>query len=143
RFVVRYFRKDKDNRLLFGGREVYSSKNPQDTAQAIRKQIVETYPALKDVPVTHAWGGNVGITLPRQPFVREVMPGVTSIGGYSGHGVMLSNYCGKLYADKVVGKPTGLDHLSALDIPSFPGGHRLRTPLLFLALTWFALRDRL
>lgn len=143
RFVVRYFRKDKDNRLLFGGREVYSSKNPQDTAQAIRKQIIETYPALKDVPVTHAWGGNVGITLPRQPFVREVMPGVTSIGGYSGHGVMLSNYCGKLYADTVLGKATDLDHLAALNIRAFPGGTHMRTPLLFLALTWFALRDRL
>jgi len=143
RFVVRYFRKTKDNRLLFGGREVYSSKDPRDTANAIRQQIVTTYPALKDVEITHAWGGNVGITMPRQPFVREVMPGVMSIGGYSGHGVMLSNYCGKLYADMVTGKATDLDHLAALKIPAFPGGRHMRTPLLFLALTWFALRDRL
>ncbi|WJR68054.1 FAD-binding oxidoreductase [Neorhizobium sp. CSC1952] len=143
RFVVRYFRKSKDNRLLFGGREVYSSRDPRDTANAIRKQIVDTYPALRDVEITHAWGGNVGITMPRQPFVREVMPGVTSIGGYSGHGVMLSNYCGKLYADMVAGKATDLDHLASLKIPAFPGGRHMRTPLLFLALTWFALRDRL
>ncbi|MCF6369582.1 NAD(P)/FAD-dependent oxidoreductase [Rhizobium halophilum] len=143
RFVVRYFRKSKDNRLLFGGREVYSSKNPADTADYIRKQIVETYPALKDIQITHAWGGNVGITLPRQPFVREVLSGVTSIGGYSGHGVMLSNFCGKMYADRISGAPNGLDLLEALDVPRFPGGQRLRNPLLFLALTWFALRDRL
>ncbi|RWX77047.1 FAD-binding oxidoreductase [Neorhizobium lilium] len=142
RFVVRYFRKSRDNRLLFGGREVYSSRNPADTAEAIRGQIVTTYPALKNVPITHAWGGNVGITLPRQPFVREVMPGVTSIGGYSGHGVMLSNYCGKLYADRVTGKASELDLLAELKIPAFPGGRRMRSPLLFLALTWFALRDR-
>ncbi|MFB9950210.1 NAD(P)/FAD-dependent oxidoreductase [Rhizobium puerariae] len=143
RFVVRYFRKSKDNRLLFGGREVYSSRDPKDTANAIRQQIVTTYPALKDAAITHAWGGNVGITLPRQPFVREVMPGVTSIGGYSGHGVMLSNYCGRLYAHMVAGQATELDHLTALDVPAFPGGQRFRAPLLFLALTWFALRDRL
>jgi gamma-glutamylputrescine oxidase len=143
RFVVRYFRKSRDNRLLFGGREVYSSKNPDDTANFIRHQIAETYPALKDVRITHAWGGYVGITMPRQPFVREVMPGVTSIGGYSGHGVMLSNFCGKLYADRISGAPTGLDDLEALDVPGFPGGRHLRNPLLFLALTWFSLRDRL
>jgi gamma-glutamylputrescine oxidase len=143
RFVVRYFRKSLDNRLLFGGREVYTSSNPKDTAEAIRRQIVDTYPALKDIKITHAWGGNVGITLPRHPFVREVMPGVTSIGGYSGHGVMLSNYCGKLYADMVLGNRTELDYLRDLDIPSFPGGRRMRSPLLFLALTWFALRDRM
>jgi gamma-glutamylputrescine oxidase len=142
RFVVRYFRKSKDNRLLFGGREVYSSKDPKDTAEAIRQQIVTTYPALKNVRITHAWGGNVGITLPRRPFVRQVMPGVTSIGGYSGHGVMLSNYCGKLYAEMVTGRKSELDALADLDISAFPGGHAMRKPLLFLALTWFALRDR-
>ena len=80
--------------------------------------------------------------MPRQPFVREVMPGVTSIGGYSGHGVMLSNYCGKLYADRVTGTANALADLEALDVPSFPGGAHLRKPLLFLALTWYALRDR-
>jgi gamma-glutamylputrescine oxidase len=30
-----------------------------------------------------------------------------------------------------------------LKIPPFPGGRRFRTPLLFLALSWFALRDRI
>ena len=143
RFVVRYFRKSRDNRLLFGGREVYSSSSPQDTANFIRRQIAETYPELKDIGITHAWGGYVGITMPRQPFVREVMPGVTSIGGYSGHGVMLSNFCGKLYADRITGSASPLAELEALDVPSFPGGLRLRKPLLFLALTWYALRDRL
>ena len=142
RFVVRYFRKSRDNRLLFGGREVYSSTNPTDTANFIRQQIAETYPGLKNIGITHAWGGYVGITMPRQPFVREVMPGVTSIGGYSGHGVMLSNFCGKLYADRISGVPTGLDDLEALHVRGFPGGRHMRTPLLFLALTWFALRDR-
>ncbi|MGT2442016.1 NAD(P)/FAD-dependent oxidoreductase [Ensifer adhaerens] len=76
------------------------------------------------------------------PFCREVMPGVTSIGGYSGHGVMLSNYCGKLYADLALGKDTELDLLKALKIPAFPGGTRFRSALLFFALSWYALRDR-
>ena len=142
RFVVRYFRKTPDNRLLFGGREAYTADSPRDISKHIRKQISEIYPALADIEMTHAWGGSVGITLTRQPFVREVMPGVLSIGGYSGHGVMLSNYCGKLYADMVINKDKALDQFAALDVPSFPGGASLRAPLLFLALTWYALRDR-
>jgi len=56
---------------------------------------------------------------------------------------MLSNYCGKLYADMVTGKGRELDHLLDLKIPPFPGGAKLRSPMLFLALTWYALRDRL
>lgn len=143
RFVVRYFRKSADGRLLFGGREAYTSDNPNDISVHIRRQIAEIYPDLSDVEITHAWGGSVGITLPRRPFVREVMPRVTSIGGFSGHGVMLSNYCGKLYADHVLGGSEDLEAMRAVQIPPFPGGARFRAPLLFLAMTWFSLRDKL
>ena len=142
RFVVRYFRKSTDGRLLFGGREIYSPGNPQDIGTAIRRQIAEIYPQLKDVEITHAWGGYVGITMPRQPFVREVMPNVISAGGYSGHGVMLSNFVGKLYAETVSGNRDRLKLIEDLKIPPFPGGRRFRAPLLFLALNWYALRDR-
>ena len=143
RFVVRYWRRTRDGRLLFGGREAYTSDTPRDISTHIRRQIAEIYPELKDIEITHGWGGSVGITMPRKPFAREVMPGVISIGGYSGHGVMLSNYCGKLYANMVTGKGRELDHLLDLKIPPFPGGAKFRSPLLFLALTWYALRDKL
>ena len=143
RFVVRYWRKTKDGRMLFGGREAYTADAPRDISAHIRRQIGELYPELADIEISHAWGGSVAITMPRKPFVREVMPGVTSIGGYSGHGVMLSNYCGKLYADSILGRSGELDLLKDLKIGAFPGGAALRKPLLFLALTWYALRDRI
>lgn len=143
RFMVRYFRKSQDGRLIFGGREAYTAANPGDISIHIRRQIAEIYPELKDIEITHTWGGSVGITLPRKPFVREVMPGVTSIGGYSGHGVMLANYCGKLYADHVTGNLTDLELFRGLNVPPFPGGTALRAPLLFLALSWYALLDRM
>ena len=143
RFVVRYFRRSKDGRLLFGGREAYTADNPREISTHIRRQIAEIYPALANVEITHAWGGSVGITMPRQPFVREVMPGVISAGGYSGHGVMLANFMGKLYADSISGKREKLKLFEELRIPAFPGGRTLRAPLLFLALSWYALMDRI
>jgi len=143
RFVVRYFRKSSDGRLLFGGREIYTVKDPKDIHIHIRRQIAEIYPALKDVEITHGWGGYVGITVSRKPFVREVMPNVISAGGYSGHGVMLSNFVGRLYAETVTGNRDRLKLFEDLNIPAFPGGRRLRAPLLFLALNWYALRDRI
>jgi gamma-glutamylputrescine oxidase len=143
RFVVRYFRRVKTGELLFGGREIYAVKDPKDIHIHIRRQISEIYPALKDIEITHGWGGYVGITVPRKPFVREVMPNVISAGGYSGHGVMLSNFMGKLYAETVSGNRNRLKLFEELKIPAFPGGRRLRQPLLFLALNWYALRDRI
>ncbi len=114
----------------------------RDISEHIRRQIAEIYPALNKVEITHSWGGSVGITLSRRPFVREVMENVTSIGGFSGHGVMLSNYCGKLYADHVLGGSEDLEVMRKLKVGPFPGGDKLRKPLLFLALTWYSLRDR-
>ncbi|WEX08822.1 FAD-binding oxidoreductase [Chelativorans sp. AA-79] len=143
RFVVRYFRKSIDGRLLFGGREVYSKGNPKEIRAQIGRQIAEVYPFLRDVEITHAWGGFVGITVPRRPFVREVMPNVIAAGGYSGHGVMLANFMGRLYAEAVGGNRDRLKLFEELKIPPFPGGTRLRHVLLFLALNWYALRDRI
>ncbi|MFC5584520.1 NAD(P)/FAD-dependent oxidoreductase [Nitratireductor kimnyeongensis] len=143
RFVVRYFRRSADGRLLFGGREIYAPGEDTAIHHHIRRQIAELYPALSDVELTHAWGGYVGITVPRKPYVREVMPNVISAGGYSGHGVMLSNFVGKLYAETVCGNRNRLRLFEELKIPPFPGGRRLRPILMFLALNWYALRDRL
>ena len=72
----------------------------------------------------------------------SLTPGVTTIGGFSGHGVMLANFAGRLYAERVTGNRDRLAEFEALRIPAFPGGRRLRAPLLFLAMTWFSLRDR-
>lgn len=143
RFVVRYFRRLKDGRLLFGGREAYGGETPDNIEAGVRRQMVEIYPALKTVEITHAWGGSVGITLPREPFVREVMPGVTAIGGYSGHGVMLANFTGKLWAEAVAGNRDRLNFFKDLKVPPFPGGRRFRKPMLTLALSWYAMLDRL
>ncbi|HEY9056758.1 MAG TPA: FAD-binding oxidoreductase [Aurantimonas sp.] len=142
RFVVRYFRKSRDGRLLFGGREAYTSATG-DIARHILKQIAEVYPHLADVRLTHAWGGAVGITMERLPYVRTLEPAITTIGGFSGHGVMLANFAGRLYADRVSGQEDRLAAFEALRIPAFPGGRLARAPLLFLAMTWFSLRDRI
>ncbi|MBN7755400.1 FAD-binding oxidoreductase [Nitratireductor aquimarinus] len=143
RFVVRYFRREPNGSLLFGGREIYAPGEDKAIHHHIRRQIAELYPALKDVELTHAWGGYVGITMPRRPFVREVMPNVISAAGWSGHGVMLSNFTGKLYAETVCGNRDRLRLFEELKIPPFPGGRHLRPFLMFLALNWYALRDRI
>jgi len=143
RFVVRYFRKSADNRLLFGGREVYTGGPPKNIAPHQRRQIGEIYPQLKDVAISHAWGGSVAITLSRLPFVREVMPKVLSIAGFSGQGVALAPFAGKLVAEAFSGKRERLKLFEDLAIPAFAGGPLLRQPLLTLAMAFYALRDRI
>jgi gamma-glutamylputrescine oxidase len=69
--------------------------------------MLKVYPDLADVAVTHAWGGTLGITVHRAPFVRELAPGVRIAAGYSGQGVVLAPWFGKLLADAALGEGEG------------------------------------
>jgi gamma-glutamylputrescine oxidase len=143
RFVVNYFRKTPDGRLLFGGGENYRPGFPSDIAGMVRKNLAKVYPRLASIPITHAWGGTLGITMSRMPFVGEVAPGVRVASGYSGQGVMLASYVGKLLAEAALGEVGPVELLARLPTSPFPGGRLLRWPLTVAGLTWYALRDRL
>ncbi|WP_026088206.1 NAD(P)/FAD-dependent oxidoreductase [Bartonella rattaustraliani] len=141
RFMVRYFRKSIDNRLLFGGVESYDNQYPTNLDKRIRRQIAEIYPHLHSINLTHHWGATVAITVERMPYVRQLHPGITYCGGYSGHGVMLAPFIGKLYAEWLTGKRERFTTFQNLKISSFPGGRVLRYPLVFFAMHWFSLMD--
>jgi gamma-glutamylputrescine oxidase len=143
RFVVRYFRPTPDGRLLFGGGETYSTKLPADVAPIVRRHMLEVFPQLKDAAIEHAWGGVLGVTPTRQPFVRAVRPNVLAAAGYSGQGVLLAPMFGRILAEAVRGRLERFDLLSRLPVPAFPGGTWLRKPILVAAMSYFALRDRL
>jgi gamma-glutamylputrescine oxidase len=143
RFVVNYWRKSADNRLIFGGGEKYTPDWPKDVKAFVRANMVKIYPQLADVQITHAWGGALGITPTRLPYLRQVGPGILSSSGYSGQGVVLAPYFGRILAQAVLGTMEQYDLVSRLPVPHFPGGRALRWPLLTAAMSWYALRDKL
>ena len=143
KFVVNYFRLTEDKRLLFGGGEGYTHRFPDDIAAKVRKPLEEVFPHLAGVELTHAWGGTLGISLSRMPVFRKVDTNILSASGFSGQGVALAGFAGKVMAEAVRGPAGQFDTFAALPQPRFPGGPRLRAPLLFLAMSWYALRDRM
>jgi gamma-glutamylputrescine oxidase len=142
RFVVNYFRLSRDRRLLFGGGESYGYRFP-DIEATVRKPMRQVFPHLADVRIDYAWGGTLAITMKRMPYLARVAPNILSASGYSGHGVGNATQAGQLMAQAVLGESDGFDTMAAVPAPAFPGGAALRSPLLALAMTWYALRDRL
>ncbi|MGR3502932.1 NAD(P)/FAD-dependent oxidoreductase [Pseudaestuariivita sp.] len=142
KFVVNYFRLS-EGRLLFGGGESYGYRFPRDLGRVVRKPMLEVFPQLRDVAFTHVWGGTLAITAQRLPHFARLAPNVLSAGGFSGHGVALASFAGKVMAEAVTGTAARFDVLERLPTTPFPGGGALRSPLLALAMTWFALRDRM
>lgn len=143
RFVVNYFRLTPDHRLLFGGGESYGWRFPRDIEAVVRPRMEAIFPQLRGVPVTHAWGGTLAITVNRMPSFQRLAPNVISAAGFSGHGVALATIAGRAMAEAVRGTADRFDLMARLPQPRFPGGAALRHPLLVLAMSWYALRDRL
>lgn len=143
KFVVNYYRLSADGRLLFGGGETYGYRFPDDIRAFVRRPMLETFPQLADTRIDYGWGGTLAITAKRLPHLAQVTPNILSAAGYSGHGVAMATLSGKLMADAVQGQADGFNTMAAIPHLPFPGGPRLRWPLLALAMSYYALRDRL
>lgn len=143
RFVVNYYRLSGDGRLLFGGGESYTRRLRPDPGEFVRPYMLKVFPQLADARIDYGWGGLLGITMTRMPFVRRLSPRVLTAAGYSGQGVMLAPYFGKILAEAVAGQLGRFDLLARLPVPPFPGGPLMRWPLLVAGMSYYALRDRL
>ena len=142
-FVLDYFRRSRDHRVLFGGRVSYSGRDARNTANATRVRMLNVFPSLADAGIEYAWGGHVDITMTRAPDFGRLAPNVYYLQGFSGHGIALTGMAGKLVAEAIAGQAERFDLFTKLEHRDFPGGPALRTPALVLAMLWFRLKDLL
>jgi gamma-glutamylputrescine oxidase len=142
-WVLDYYRRSADHRLLFGGRVSYSGLDPRNTARATRARMVNVFPQLADAKIEYAWGGYVDITMSRAPDFGRLTPNVYYLQGFSGHGIALTGMAGRLVAEAIAGQAERFDLFTRLRHRDFPGGRALRTPALVLAMLWFRLKDLL
>ena len=140
-WVLDYYRRSADHRLLFGGRVSYSGLDPLGTERATRARMLRVFPQLADVRITHNWGGYVDITLNRAPDFGRLAPEVWYLQGFSGHGMVLTGIAGKILADAIAGQSERFDVFARIPHMSFRGGMPLRRTALVLAMLWYRLKD--
>lgn len=143
RFVIHYWRLTSDRRLLFGGGETYSRTFPKNIADFVRPHIAKTYPQLRDADIDYAWGGTLAVTPNRLPLLSRQDSSHYVAAGFSGHGVAIASMAGRCIGEAIAGDVEKFDLFAHIPTPRFPGGRMLRAPILALAMTWFAIRDRL
>ena len=142
-WVLDYFRRSADHRLLFGGRVNYSGLRSFDAPAATRARMLNVFPQLRDVRIDYAWGGEVDITLNRAPHFGRLAPNVYFLQGFSGHGIALTGIAGKLVAQAVAGTAGRFDVFARIPHGNFPGGAALRRPALVLAMLYYRIKDLL
>jgi gamma-glutamylputrescine oxidase len=142
-WVLDYFRRSPDHRLLFGGRVTYAGFDPDRIAAATRARMTRVFPQLRDVKLQFAWGGHVDITRNRAPDFGRLNPDVYYLQGFSGHGIALAGMAGKLLSEAIAGDAGRFDVFARIPHDGFPGGPALRRPALVLAMTYYRIRDLL
>lgn len=116
---VTYGQRTADNRLVFGARGGYqfAGKLRHDfdlstcEVELRRYLFSELFPQLKNVRITHAWGGNLGMSRRFKPHMLcNQASGIAVSGGYGGEGVGASNLGGRTLADLILQRDTELVH---------------------------------
>lgn len=112
RRLIIYGQRTADNRLVFGGRGApyhFGSRtrpaydNEPRVFAGLRRTLADLFPALGSVPITHAWGGAVGIPADWSASVGlDRATGLGWAGGYVGDGVGTANLAGRTLADLVL-----------------------------------------
>ena len=142
-WVLDYFLRSADYRLLFGGRVSYSGIDASNTARATQLRMLSVFPQLADAEIEYSWGGFVDITMNRAPHFGRLDPNLYFLQGFSGHGMLLTGIAGKIMAEAMAGQAERFDVYTRIRHHDFPGGMALRRPALVLAMLWFRLRDLL
>jgi glycine/D-amino acid oxidase-like deaminating enzyme len=113
RHLTVYGQRTADGRLAFGGRGAPyhfgsrvrpSYEQVPRVHEALARTLTELFPVLDGVPVTHRWGGNLGVPRDWFPSVGfDRTTGAAWAGGYVGDGVATANLAGRTLAHLITG----------------------------------------
>jgi glycine/D-amino acid oxidase-like deaminating enzyme len=139
RRIVLYFRKDRFNRVVIGGRGHF--RDPQTAAEFshLRRALDRMFPQLRGLPMEFQWAGRVALTRDGLPHIHEPCPGMLVGLGYNGRGIAMATAMGKVFADYLTTAENNLPFpVSAISPIPF---HQLQRVYLGAAIRWFMLRD--
>lgn len=142
-YVLDYYRRTADHRILYGGGIVYGGQDPDSIRAKILPNMLKTFPELRDARIDFAWSGNFALTLTRFPQIGRLSPNIYFSHGCSGHGVTTTHLLGRLVGEAIAGSPDRFDILAKLPYYPFPGGKTFRVPLTVLGSWYYRARDKI
>ncbi|HEX3501583.1 MAG TPA: FAD-binding oxidoreductase [Stellaceae bacterium] len=87
RRIIRYWRLDRDGRLIMGGRGPYREPGPERDWAHLVRDVRDLFPALGDIGFTHRWGGRVAIHPDYMPRLHRPAAGLLVAIGCQGRGI--------------------------------------------------------
>ena len=103
RRLLWYYRRDRDGRLLMGGRAPFREDLGPADAGNVRRAVDTLFPQLRDTPFEFHWFGRVAMTEDHIPHLHKLDEGVWAALGYNGRGVGMATLLGRYLAELASG----------------------------------------
>lgn len=141
--ITVYYRLDKQNRLLMGGRGPQRALRDQTGSLDYLKRYAEVlWPALKGIRWTHAWNGQLAITPDHLPHLHQPGEDALIYLGCNGRGVALATTMGKQLAERLAGGQSTRIDLPVTGIKPMRF-HAFWPVGVHSAMLWGRMKDRL
>lgn len=143
RIALDYFHLSADRRLLFGGLCTYSGKDPKNIEAALRPHLEKVFPQLTGIRIDYEWGGLIGIGANRMPQIGRLVDAnnIFYAQAYAGHGINATHMAAKLLAEAICQQAGYFDVFAKIHHMTFPGGPRLRSPILAAGMLYHRFKD--
>lgn len=133
-----YMRLTDDNRLLLGGRGAIGNTHSVGLQKALEKSLRRIFPQLAAQPVTHAWSGQIGLTMDGWPHLHQPQPGLYTVLGYNGRGLALATAVGAMFAKHLIDDtPLALPQTDMSPV----AWHAVRAPVMRLGIGYYWIKD--
>lgn len=142
-FVVNYYRRTRDHRILFGGGLDWSGLTRSNVTNRILAAMYTWLPRTKGLSAEYSWGGYVDMTMNMLPSLGRLSRDIYYVHGFSGNGITLTGIAGRVTAEAIAGTASRFDVFSRLPTPKFPGGRLSRQPIAAAGALWYKLKDLL
>ncbi len=123
RRLLFYYRLLPDQRVLFGARGGIHDTPARNRRQRdwLQRRFAEMFPPLSAVEIDYFWQGWVCLSRDRSPHLGTAEDHTVHYAlAYIGTGLALATWCGRLLADRLVGREADAGPLLASPLPRFP-----------------------
>jgi glycine/D-amino acid oxidase-like deaminating enzyme len=142
RNLYNYYRPSPDGtRIIFGGRRGADTDNDMQKCLHLYHNLVEIFPELEGIGLTHSWWGYTGYSFDFTPHL-VVNDGIHYATGFCGSGVVWAPWLGQKAANMILGKiDLSQSFFAKTPFPTRPlyNGNPWFLPWV---IRWYGLKDR-
>jgi glycine/D-amino acid oxidase-like deaminating enzyme len=118
--ITTYYRVDRSNRILMGGRCRQSPIGTPADVQWMVDYAQRLWPQIKPFKWTHGWNGQLAITPDHYPHIHEPAPGVLVCVAYNGRGVAMASAMGPQLGKRTLGGNQAEIDMPITDLKEIP-----------------------